>query len=59
MPIFDYKCKECKDKFEHFQQTSFSDLQKCTKCGGKLKKIIISNFGVKFKGSGYYCTDNR
>ncbi len=59
MPTYDYKCKDCEYKFEHFQAMSDEPLTTCPECGGELKRLIGGGLGVIFKGSGFYVTDNR
>jgi len=34
-------------------------LQKCPKCGKKVKRLISSGAGFIFKGSGFYITDYK
>lgn len=58
MPIYEYKCDRC-GKFEKLQKMSDAPLATCPKCGGPVKKLISHNVGIIFKGSGFYCTDNR
>lgn len=57
MPFYDYKCKDCKNKFEAFHAMTDSSTV-CPKCGGKCQKIIKAP-GVIYRGSGFYCTDNK
>jgi putative FmdB family regulatory protein len=58
MPIYEYRCKDCRHELE--AQQSFSDeaLTECPSCGGTLKKKF-SSVGISFKGSGFYKTDSR
>ena len=56
MPIYEYICAACKDKFERIQSFSDQPLATCEKCGGKLQKLM-SECAVHFKGSGWYVTD--
>jgi len=59
MPTYDYECKSCGNAFEAFQQMSDQPLEKCPKCGKKVKRLIGSGSGIIFKGSGFYATDYR
>ena len=60
MPTYDYVCRDCKHKFEHFQSMTSKLLKKCPECGKmKLHRLIGSGAGVIFKGSGFYETDYR
>ena len=56
MPIYEYECQKCKAHVEAFQMLSDKPLVKCTKCGGRLEKIVSAP-AIQFKGSGWYVTD--
>jgi putative FmdB family regulatory protein len=56
MPLYEYECQKCKDRFEVIQKVSDRPLARCKKCGGKLRKLL-SAAGLQFKGSGWYVTD--
>ena len=58
MPIYEYKCKQCKNKFEFKQSMNEPDIQICPECGGNLSKLI-SAAGIVFKGSGFYVNDSK
>ena len=34
-------------------------VDKCEKCGGKVKRLIGTGAGLIFKGNGFYATDYR
>ena len=57
MPTYDYKCKECGEKFS--VKHSMNDKTKilCPKCNGEAEQMI-SLGGIAFKGSGFYVNDN-
>ncbi|MFW6238089.1 MAG: FmdB family zinc ribbon protein [Halanaerobiales bacterium] len=57
MPTYLYRCENC-GKFEFFQSITADPLDECPDCGGEVEKLI-GNPGVIFKGTGFYCTDNR
>ena len=59
MPTYDYECQKCKHIFEIFQSMADKRLEKCPKCGGKVKRLISGGAGVIFKGSGFYETDYK
>ena len=40
MPIYEYECEKCGDRFECKQGINDAPLTKCTKCKGKVKRII-------------------
>jgi putative FmdB family regulatory protein len=56
MPTYDYKCSKC-GRFECVQKITDEPLDKCPKCGGKVKKLISRNAGIIYKASGFYTTD--
>ena len=57
MPIYEYKCEDCGAETEFMQKAGDAHKKKCPKCGGKLKKRFSAP-AIKFKGSGWYITDN-
>lgn len=59
MPTYEYECRKCGHNFEAFQKITDSYLDKCPKCGGKIKRLIKSGAGLIFKGPGFYATDYR
>jgi putative FmdB family regulatory protein len=59
MPTYEYECSKCSYAFEAFQNITAQPLDKCPKCGGKVKRLISSGAGIIFKGSGFYATDYR
>jgi|SRR4030095_14076757 putative FmdB family regulatory protein len=56
MPIYEYECKKCGSRTEVFQKASDKGPAKCSKCGGKLERMISAP-AIQFKGSGWYVTD--
>ena len=56
MPIYEYKCQSCGERYEKLQKYSDAPCKKCPRCGGALKKLISSP-AIQFKGSGFYITD--
>ena len=59
MPIYVYLCDSCKQTIEELQKFSDPPLTKCPSCDGTLKKQFSSEFGLSFKGSGFYITDYK
>ncbi len=62
MPTYEYLCKDCGERFEHFQSMSSSPLEEhpnCTKEGKNVKRVISGGTGLIFKGSGFYLTDYK
>jgi len=40
MPIYEYKCEKCKEKFEVFQGITDGEVKTCKFCGGPVDKLI-------------------
>lgn len=58
MPVYEYLCDQCGERFETVQSFSAAPLTECPTCGGHVHRVI-QPVGVIFKGSGFYVTDNR
>ena len=56
MPLYEYECQTCHHQFEVQQKFSDPLIDKCTRCGGSVRKLISAP-GIMFKGSGWYVTD--
>jgi putative FmdB family regulatory protein len=57
MPLYEYQCEECGQRFERIRKFSDPPLDEpCPKCGGPIKKLISSP-AIQFKGKGWYVTD--
>jgi len=60
MPTYDYVCRACGHRFEHYQSMQDPVLRKCPECGRlRLERLIGAGAGVLFKGSGFYETDYK
>lgn len=59
MPTYEYECETCHCHFEEFQKMTDKPIQKCPKCGKKVKRLISTGAGFIFKGSGFYITDYK
>lgn len=56
MPIYEYVCQGCEDRFEIKQGFNDPPISNCSKCGDAVTKIISAP-AIMFKGSGWYVTD--
>lgn len=56
MPIYEYQCDGCADRFEVKQSMKDDALTTCPKCGKSVQRLISSP-AIMFKGSGWYVTD--
>ena len=56
MPLYEYQCEACGNRFERIQKFSDPHVDVCPSCGGKVQKLVSSP-AIQFKGSGWYITD--
>lgn len=56
MPIYEYECDKCGAHLEVLQKMGDKALSRCTKCRGKVRKVV-SRSSFQLKGSGWYLTD--
>jgi putative FmdB family regulatory protein len=57
MPLYEYQCELCHERFERIQKFSDPPLDVCPKCGSGPVKKLLSSPAIQFKGSGWYITD--
>ena len=53
MPIYEYECAACGRVAEAIQKFSEKPLTKCSRCSGKLHRLV-SHSSFHLKGSGWY-----
>ena len=56
MPLYEYECEKCGNRFEKIQKFSDPLETACPKCAGPVHKLVSSP-AIQFKGSGFYITD--
>ena len=56
MPLYEYQCGSCGERFERIRKFSDAPLEVCPNCGGPLRKLVSSP-AFHLKGSGWYATD--
>jgi putative FmdB family regulatory protein len=56
MPLYEYLCSKCGEKFEVIQKFSDTPLTVHEACGGSLEKLTSAP-AFHLKGSGWYATD--
>ena len=56
MPLYEYQCESCHQRFEKIQKFSDPLIEICPSCGGKVNKLVSSP-AIQFKGTGWYITD--
>ena len=59
MPKYDYRCSDCENSQEVERSISDPEVKPiCSNCNLEMNRVY-TNFGIQFKGSGFYKTDNR
>lgn len=56
MPLYEYACEKCGERFEVIQHFSDAPITVHEKCGGAVHRLISAP-ALQFKGSGWYVTD--
>ena len=56
MPLYEYACDACGERFEVIQKFSDPLVEICPRCGGVVHKLMSSP-AIQFKGTGWYITD--
>jgi putative FmdB family regulatory protein len=56
MPLYEYQCDACQNRFERIQKFSDPPIDVCPACGGPVRKLLSSP-AIQFKGTGWYITD--
>ncbi|MCC6585875.1 MAG: zinc ribbon domain-containing protein [Bryobacterales bacterium] len=56
MPMYEYQCQKCGERFEAIQKFSDAPLETHEACGGHVERLISAP-ALQFKGSGWYITD--
>jgi putative FmdB family regulatory protein len=56
MPIYEYKCNSCGEKFERIEKFSDAPLETHEDCGGAVERLLSAP-ALQFKGTGWYVTD--
>src|SRR5215207_9570144 len=57
MPLFEYVCDACGQRFENIHKFSDPAPDPCPKCGKGPVRRQMSSPAIQFKGSGFYITD--
>src|SRR5919199_1892766 len=57
MPLYEYQCENCGERFEVIQKFSDPPVDVCTKCGKGPVVRLLSSPAIQFKGTGWYITD--
>src|SRR4029079_621306 len=57
MPLYEYQCEACGQRFEVIRKFSDPPLETCTRCGKGPVRRLLSSPAIQFKGTGWYITD--
>jgi putative FmdB family regulatory protein len=57
MPLYEYECESCHNRFERIRKFSDPPIETCPVCGKGPVKKLLSSPAIQFKGSGWYITD--
>ena len=57
MPLYEYQCESCNNRFERIQKFSDPPVETCAVCGKGPVRKLLSSPAIQFKGSGWYITD--
>ena len=53
MPVYEYRCNACNNQFELRQKFSDPPADRCSKCGGTVRKIVSAT-SFSLKGAGWF-----
>ncbi len=56
MPLYEYQCEGCGDRFEVMQKFSDPPVTTHDKCGAPVHRLLSAP-ALQFKGSGWYVND--
>ena len=57
MPLYEYECAACGNRFELIRKFSDVPVEVCVKCGRGPVTRLFSSPAIQFKGTGWYITD--
>ena len=56
MPLYEFECTECGQRFERILRFTDPLPESCPQCGGRPRKLMSAP-AFQFKGTGWYVTD--
>lgn len=57
MPLYEFQCDACENRWERIQKFTDPNPETCPKCGAGPVRKLPSSPAIQFKGSGFYITD--
>jgi putative FmdB family regulatory protein len=57
MPLYEYQCDACGNRFEQIRKFSDPVVDLCPACGERKVQKLVSSPAIQFKGSGFYIND--
>jgi putative FmdB family regulatory protein len=57
MPLYEYECAACGERFELIRKFSDPPVDVCARCGKGPVTRLFSSPAIQFKGTGFYITD--
>lgn len=57
MPLYEYQCDACGNRFERIQKFSDPPIDTCPACQAGPVQKLLSSPAIQFKGTGWYITD--
>ena len=57
MPLYEYECNACGERFEVIRKFSDPPLEVCPRCNKGPVRRLLSSPAIQFKGTGWYITD--
>jgi len=57
MPLYEYECDACGQRFELIRRYADPAVEVCARCGKGPVRRLPSSPAIQFKGSGWYVTD--
>jgi putative FmdB family regulatory protein len=57
MPLYEYECPACEQRFELMRSHQDPPVRTCPSCKSRRIKKLVSAPAFQFKGSGWYITD--
>ncbi|MGH9256937.1 MAG: FmdB family zinc ribbon protein [Vicinamibacterales bacterium] len=57
MPLYEYECNACGERFELIRKFADPPVEICAVCGKGPVQRLVSSPAIQFKGTGWYITD--